>query len=45
MHGLIFKFEGESLSDFISRFADDYLKTYLEASRTLKFDNIIREKA
>jgi hypothetical protein len=34
----------KGLSGFISRFADDYLKTYLEASRTLKFDNIIREK-
>lgn len=33
------------LSDFISKFANDSLKIYMEASRTLKFDNIIREKA
>jgi hypothetical protein len=34
----------KGLSDFISRFAEHYLKIYLEASRTLKFDNIIKGK-
>lgn len=32
------------LSDFISKFADDYLRIYLETSRTMKFKDIIRVK-
>lgn len=32
------------LSDFRSKFADDYLRIYLETSRTMKFKDIIRVK-